>query len=289
MSKIKILTHRGLEPSKDKFFPESSYEAFEDQLSRGFGIEFDINFTSDEVIISHDSNLKRITNGKDNRSFSEITYDELKDVICSNSSIGTIPRFSQVMELIKNSHSLINAIHLKGKFQEIEKIDSIIRVLKKYKDIFDKILVFDVKPKVARYLKSNIPKIQIAPSVAHSYDIKRYNSYVGGTLISIEDAIKFKHEGLYDWVWLDEWDTISSSKGHKKFYTQKIFHKLREGGYKIALVTPELHGTSPGLLGKEFHSDARNKYILFKRIKDILLLNPDAVCTDWPEEVSKLL
>lgn len=43
-----IITHRGLEPDRPGFFSESSFEAFADQLARGFGgIEFDPNFTSD--------------------------------------------------------------------------------------------------------------------------------------------------------------------------------------------------------------------------------------------------
>ena len=60
---------------------------------------------------------------------------------------------------------------------------------------------------------------------------------------------------------------------------------LSQEGYKIALVTPELHGTSPGLYGGESHKDAKDKETLFKRIKEILSLKPDAVCTDYPEEV----
>ena len=59
-----IITHRGLEPSNPSFWPESSYEAFEDQLKRGFGIEFDPNFCKDGIVVSHDSTLKRITNDK---------------------------------------------------------------------------------------------------------------------------------------------------------------------------------------------------------------------------------
>jgi len=64
MNRSQILTHRGLEPSKPDFFPESSIEAFINQLHRGFGIEFDPNFVKDGIVINHDSNLKRITKEK---------------------------------------------------------------------------------------------------------------------------------------------------------------------------------------------------------------------------------
>ena len=71
-NKIIILTHRGLEPNRLDFYPESSYEAFENQIKRGFGIEFDPLFCKDGIIVSHDKNLARITNGLDNRNFSKI-------------------------------------------------------------------------------------------------------------------------------------------------------------------------------------------------------------------------
>ena len=64
-----IFTHRGLEPSNKESYPESSYEQFKDHIKKGYGIEFDICFVKDGIIILHDSDLTRITNGKDNREF----------------------------------------------------------------------------------------------------------------------------------------------------------------------------------------------------------------------------
>ena len=136
-------------------------------------------------------------------------------------------------------------------------------------------------------IKQKIPTIQLAPSVAHSYDIKRYNQAVGGTLISVEDALN--HKELCDWVWLDEWDLFGPGNSQKKFYTHDTFSSLRNAGYKIALVTPELHSTSPGLLGGESHPDASSKGKLFTRIKEIITFSPDAICTDYPEEVKKVV
>jgi hypothetical protein len=67
-----------------------------------------------------------------------------------------------------------------------------------------------------------------------------------------------------------------------------VFKILKDEGLKVALVTPELHGTSPGLLGGEAHPDA-DKNCLFDRIQEIIDLQPDALCTDYPEEVGKLI
>lgn len=256
-----ILTHRGLEYSNPNFYPESSYEAFQSHLSRGFGIEFDAFFTEEGVFASHSPKLKIIG--------------------------GTIAALDEIFELAINSEAELNALHLKGKFQDAPYLDILVTHLKKRKDIISKLIIFDIKPETARYLKSKIPNLKLAPSVAHPFDIKRYNQCVYGTLISLEDALKYKKEGLYDWVWLDEWDTADENGKEKLLYTKDTFEKLRKAGYKIALVTPELHGTSPGLLGSEFHKHSSDRKTLFKRIKEISSLKPDAICTDYPEEVKK--
>lgn len=283
-----ILTHRGLDPSTTDFYPESSYEAFADQLSRGFGIEFDPNFCKDGIVVSHDATLKRITNGRDERAFSEVPIAELQTIRYGSAKKGRIPTFKEVLELIRKSPSIMNAMHLKGKYQIQPHIDLLMEHLRRYQDIIPRILIFDVKPETVRYLKSIDNTLHLAPSVAHPYDIKRYNPVVGETLFSVNEALRFREEQLYDWVWLDEWDTADENRAEKKLYTQGTFEILRKAGYKIALVTPELHGTSPGLYGGESHKDARDKSDLFERIREILSLNPDALCTDYPEEVKML-
>lgn len=286
MERERILTHRGLEPSKEKFYPESSYEALENHLSRGFGIEFDPNFAADGIVVSHDANLKRITNGKDERSFSEVSISELKSINYGGEVKGRIATFSEVMELIRKSSAKLSAMHLKGVNQDEEKLDLLLKELKKNEDLLDRFIIFDLKPEAARYLKGELPSLKLAPSVAHSYDIKRYNGVVRGTLFSIDEVLRLRD--IYDWVWLDEWDLADSNGGGKKFYTAKTFDVMRNAGYKIGLVTPELHGTSPGLYGGESHADASNKERLFTRIKEIASLKPDFICTDYPEECTKI-
>lgn len=287
LRKNQVFTHRGLEPSHPNYYPESSYEAFADQLGRGFGIEFDPNFVKDGIVVSHDSNLKRITEGNDTRDFHDVTVTEITQVIYGNQKKGRIPTIDEVFSLIQESASPMNALHLKGKFQDRNYLDQLITKLNDYSDLFDRILIFDAKPKTARYLKHAIPQLHIAPSVGHPYDIQRFNTAVLGTLISVEDALLYKKEGLYDWVWLDEWDRTDENGNDKTLYNKETFETLKKAGYKISLVTPELHGTSPGLLGGEAHPDAKDQKTLFQRIKTIIFLDPDAICTDYPEEFIK--
>ena len=256
--KIKILTHRGLEPNRKNFFKESSYEAFENHLKRGFGIELDVYFSKNNIFVSHDSNLKNK------------------------------PKLTQVLNLIKKYKPKLSALHVKGAFQNKNNIDNLINILKNYSEMLDDLIIFDITPDVAKYIKKFISDIHVAPSLSHEYDIERYNKRVGGTLLSVDNLLKLK-DNMYDWAWLDEWDLRSKNNLKKKFYTEENFKILKEKGIKIALVSPELHSTSPGLLGNESHENGLNKDKLFKRIKEIIKLKPDAICTDYPEEVKKLI
>lgn len=297
MASTHIITHRGLEPAKLDFYPESSLEAFADQLSRGFGIEFDPNFAKDGIVVWHDPTLERLSDEQDKRSLSDLTVEELSQIKFWNknhTTEGRIPTFDEVMELIRNSESRINALHFKGKFQDPLKIALLINHLERYSDVLPKILIFDVKPQTAKTLLATFPDLQLAPSVAHQYDVGRYNSFVAETLIETDEAAKMLKDGVFGknpWVWLDEWDLADENGGTKQLYTKEVFDKMRAGGAKIALVTPELHGTSPHLLAGEAHPDAPkgDTEKLFKRIKEILALQPDAICTDYPEEAKNLI
>ncbi|MFH1427623.1 MAG: glycerophosphodiester phosphodiesterase family protein [Patescibacteria group bacterium] len=292
-----IITHRGLEPSNPNFYyTESTFQAFVDQLQRGYGIEFDANFSEDEkIVVFHDAGLERITKGQDKRLFAEMTSDEIREIRFKAGD-----RICLLDELLKNidrvtksgvsplhlSDKVISALHLKGKFQEKKHLDILLNYLKEAWQVLDLLMVFDVKIETAKYLKEKMPKLQLAPSVAHPYDIERYNKAVAGTLLNLEEAIV--HKDLFAWAWLDEWDLANRNGGKKKLYTAEVFDTLKNNGIKIALVTPELHGTSPGLLGGEAHPDA-DKDRLLARIQEIINLRPDAICTDFPEEVKKML
>jgi len=280
-----ILGHRGLEPSKKKFFKESTFEAFRNQLQRGFGIEFDLNFTKDKkIVIFHDPNLERISQGKDKRIFSEMSLREIKNIKLDGEKICS---FNELFDLIINNKSNFNALHLKGEFQETKYIDILVTYLEDYRKFLSKLLIFDIKIETAKRLKKIFPEILLAPSVAHEYDIERYGKFVNDTLISISEAIKSKI--LFDWVWLDEWDCKDRDKKKKILYTKENFGILKEIGFKISLITPELHRTSPGLLGGESHEDSIKYSFLKRRIKEIVSLKPDAICTDYPDLVRLMI
>lgn len=282
---VQVLSHRGLEPSKQNFFSESSYEAFSSHLRRGYGIEFDLNFVSDGMIAYHDSSLGRLTNQKDVRKLSEISISEATSI---NLGKGYLAPIEKLLNLIGLNVARVNALHFKGIYQNRESVEKLIKLLKNFdKNTLDKLIIFDLKIDIAKLLIKDLPNLHLAPSVADKFDILRFNNKVNNTLMSIDEAIKYRN--VFDWVWLDEWDRANSEGNIKSLYNKANFDKLRSHGYKLALVTPELHATSPNLLGNEHHQDAENNRRLFDRIKEILQLKPDLICTDYPEEVSKLL
>lgn len=283
--KTRVITHRGLEPSRTNFFSESSYEAFENQLNRGFGgLEFDPNPTKDGIIVMHDANLARPTAGVDSRNVADITTEEALAIPLPN---GRIPTFDEVMELIKKHPGTVNSLHLKARFQTPETLPRIIDALAKHEDAHSKLLVFDAKPDTVRTLKKRFPALRLAPSVAHPYDVERYGNSIGDTLITLDDAIVLKQEGVIDGIWGDEWDTQGPDGTRKQLYTQEFFKKAHDAGLFVALVTPDLHATSPGLYVGESHADAEDKDTLFSRMKQIVENGADYLCTDYPEEASQ--
>ncbi|MFO0743483.1 MAG: glycerophosphodiester phosphodiesterase family protein [Candidatus Paceibacterota bacterium] len=279
-----IITHRGLDPERNNY-TESSFYVFLDHLKRGYGIEFDIRKTKDgRLVVIHDDNLTRITEGKDTRSIKDLKLNEILNINISNSKITELSQILNIIKLFSTPKS-ISALHLKSSTQDRETLDILVSELK-YTDL-NKIIVFDVLKDTAIYLKNALPNIQLAPSVAHPYDIERYNKLVGGTLWNIKDVLENKN--LFYGVWLDEWDILDKNGISKTLYTKEIFDTCRSVSLKIFLVTPELHFSSPGLYGGESHQDAISEKKLIRRIKKIITLNPDGLCTDYPDKVKKLL
>ena len=284
MEKVKVITHRGLDPSKQHYFVESSLEAFCDQLNRGYGLEFDLQPAADgSIVIIHDSNLKRISSGSDTRQIRQVNADEILAMRFAGCRLTTLPALlSEIVK--KQTKGQVSALHLKHSAQDKVLLDHTLSHLKEAR--LEQLIVFDVELDTARFLKKQLLGLRLAPSVAHPYDIKRFNEVVGGTLMSVEEAIA--NRDLFDWVWLDEWD-LDDEKGKKKsLYNEQVFRTLREAGLKIAVVSPELHGSSPGLLGGEAHPDAQTHDRLMKRIEEIITMKPDAICTDYPDEVRAL-
>lgn len=280
-----ILSHRGLDYSAEPKLQESSLEAFQARLMEGVGLEFDlILLKCGEILISHEKNTKTILPKSKVITFEDLKFEEIKKIKTHNL---TFISLSELFELIEISDIKSHALHLKYPWQNREMLHIFNSYLMRFPATHSKLIIFDLKHDIASLIKKEFPGLRLAASVSHPYDIKRYNSVVGGTLLSIDEFIC--HRDLYDVAWLDEWDLVDENEFPKTFYSESLFQQLRDIRKKIALVTPELHATSPGLLGGEAHSDGISEDKLFKRIEKILLLKPDFVCTDYPKKVKELI
>ena len=246
---MKILTHRGLDPSRTDFYSESTLEAFKNHLERGYGLELDVNFTRDGIVIFHDSSLKRQTRGADARVLTELTTQDALAVKLSKGRLGTLAELAQVAQ---NHPSQKIALHFKGGLQKEHYTTRLLDALKKWPTPTSDLLLFDLLPTTAMFVKERMPELNLGAAIAHPYDVVRYNSAVHGTLMTVDDFLKLP-KGLYATAWLDEWDLSAPLENGqidpngKKLYTSDLMNVLRQNGFEIALVTPELHGTSPGL------------------------------------------
>lgn len=284
MNSIQVITHRGLDPTKEGYFAESSIEAFKDQLARGYGLEFDVRKTKDrKMVIMHDKSLSRITKNGDRREIIDVTASEILKITVDDSHFTTL---DILLSLIQEQQApgAVSALHLKSDNQNKEDLDILLSYLENIDPAY--FFIFDTTVETAKYLKERNRKLQLAPSVAHPYDINRFNDVVGGTLLTVNDVLRNRE--LFNGVWLDEWDLQDENEGVKKFYTKELVNLFRSHGLWVGLVTPELHGTSPGLLGGEAHPSATSFEALSLRFNDIVSCAPDAICTDYPDYVKGL-
>ena len=108
MSRLRVdYAHRGLH---DELIPENSLPAFARAVEEGFGIELDVQLSSDGVImVFHDDTLARMTGAKG--KLHEYTCEELR-LLHLGDSEETIPTFDQVLEVVGGRIPLL--IELKG-------------------------------------------------------------------------------------------------------------------------------------------------------------------------------
>lgn len=96
--------HRGLFDN-DTDAPENSLKAFRKAMEAGYGIEFDVQLSKDDVpVVFHDASLKRMC-GIDGNVW-EYTLEELQKMKLAESD-QTIPTFEQVLEVIGGKVPLI--------------------------------------------------------------------------------------------------------------------------------------------------------------------------------------
>lgn len=120
--------HRGLH-TEDKSVPENSLKAFGLAAAAGYGIELDVQLSSDgQVVVFHDDTLDRVCGI--HARVNEKTYDELHAMsLCGTEE--TIPLFTDVLRVIDGRGALI--VELKTCKKKKELCEKTIAILRSYR------------------------------------------------------------------------------------------------------------------------------------------------------------
>lgn len=140
------IAHRGFFDNEQ--IPENSYPAFEKAVENGYGIELDVQLTTDgKLIIFHDDTLKRMCSSK--KKPTELTYAELQEYKLLSTEY-TAPLLTDVLKLVDGKVPLIIEIKPHGKF--IKTSEALAKVLDGYKGTF---CIESFNPAVVRWFKKN--------------------------------------------------------------------------------------------------------------------------------------
>ena len=146
-----LYAHRGLFDNKEEY-PENSLPAFQRAVDHGYGIELDVQLTTDnQLVVFHDGNLLRMC--KDDRMVCDCSYEALQKLHLKGSH-QTIPLFKDVLKLVDGKVPLIVEIKTEGR--NIETTQRTRDMLKNYKG---KYCIESFNPKLLEWYRKNEPDI----------------------------------------------------------------------------------------------------------------------------------
>lgn len=118
--------HRGLH---GKEIPENSLAAFKAAIDKGFGIELDVQLSSDgTVMVFHDYDLSRMTGIS--KKLCSLSANELKALSLANTD-QYIPAFEEVLATVNGAVPLL--VELKGETLDASLCPKVAQLLKNYK------------------------------------------------------------------------------------------------------------------------------------------------------------
>lgn len=150
----KFSAHRGV----SALMPENSLPAFAAALALGADeIEFDVRITKDnQLIVSHDEYLERISDGKG--TISQYTLDELKKMNIGIKNDWNVPFCTpeEVFDTLANK--MVFNIHIKEHGEEGFLIKELVKLARRYKA--EDNIYFSASPDVLEWAKEIAPHIQ---------------------------------------------------------------------------------------------------------------------------------
>ena len=155
----KFIAHRGLFNNID--VPENSLLAFQKAVESDYGIELDIQLTSDDkLVVFHDTSLKRMTSI--DKDLIDCTYNELLNYKLLDTD-QTIPLFKDVLNHLNDDTPLIIEIKPDGRY--IETTQRVVELMRDYRGLYN---IESFNPFVVYYLKKNEPQI-VRGQLAYNY------------------------------------------------------------------------------------------------------------------------
>lgn len=123
-----MYAHRGLHDNETNA-PENSLRAFRKAVEGGFGIELDVQLTSDGIpVVFHDTSLKRVCGVKGN--LTQYTFQELQRFPLFGSS-EKIPKLEEVLKLVDGRVPLI--VELKTESADLRVCRETDRLMREYR------------------------------------------------------------------------------------------------------------------------------------------------------------
>lgn len=186
------IAHRGLFNNID--IPENSLIAFKKAVLGNYGIELDVQLTSDnKLVVFHDVSLKRMC-GVD-KKLTDCAYGELLQYNLLNTN-EKIPLFIDVLKVLKKDTPLI--IEIKPEGRVIETVKDVVEVMKNYDGLFN---IESFNPKVVYYLRRNEPSIirgQLSfnyfKDSKHNFFLKLCLTYLLTNFLTRPDYIAYNHK-----------------------------------------------------------------------------------------------
>ena len=142
----------GQQAAPDEKLPENSYAAIQRAADLGYGIEFDVHLTKDDIpVVFHDDTLNRICGVKGN--LKDYTYEELQQ-FCLLGTKERIPAFADILKMVDGRVPLIIEYKVENNADKLCSIcDSI---LSDYKGLY---CIESFHPLAVRWYKIHRPNI----------------------------------------------------------------------------------------------------------------------------------
>ena len=147
----RMIAHRGLFDNNSTS-PENSIASFRLAVENGFGIELDVQLTTDKkLVVFHDENLKRMC-GVD-RILHQCSYQELQQYRLADSD-EKIPLFSEVLRVIGGKVPLIVEIKSEGDWRTTSRMTA--ELLDHYSGLY---VIESFHPGVVKWFRENRPDV----------------------------------------------------------------------------------------------------------------------------------